>query len=148
MPRIFETIVPFDPRDGYAITDVVYQKGGWRQVATLAERDAISLDRRSAGMVVFISSLKETWSLLGGDLTNASWQKLSSNTIVQTFANPIGGSVSITHNFGYAPTVTIFDVDGVEGFAEIRHPNLNTVTVLFNKSNGSTNYPTGTIVLK
>jgi hypothetical protein len=148
MPKIFEGFTPLDPRDSYPITDVEYQKGGWRQVETLVDRDAISLERRTRGMVVFISSLKESWTLLGSDLSNSSWQKLSSNIIVEQFSNPVNGIVSINHNFGYAPTVTIYDADGVEGFAEIRHPSLNTITILFNKSNGLNVYPTGTIILK
>ena len=148
MPRVFATVLPLDSRDGYAVTDVQFQKGGWREVATIADRDAISQERRSHGMVVFVTTTRESWALLGSNLSNTSWQKIGSNTVIQNYSNPPGGSVTVVHNFGYSPSVTVTDTAGIEGFAEIRHQDSNTTIVLFNKISGSNDYPSGVIILK
>jgi hypothetical protein len=76
MPRVFDLIKPLDNRDTYAITDVNFQKGGLREVANLTAMNAISLERRRAGMIAFIIETGEFYSLTGGDLTNSSWEKI------------------------------------------------------------------------
>jgi hypothetical protein len=76
MPRVFDLIKPLDNRDTYAITDVNFQKGGLREVADLTAMNAISTERRRAGMIAFIIETGEFYSLTGGDLTNSSWEKI------------------------------------------------------------------------
>lgn len=146
MPRLFESLSPLDPRDAYPLTNVNYQKGGWREVATVEERDAITFERRQYGMAVHISGegqasnyiYKNTlWGLfpvnpLDLHLNGDSWKKLNGNRIVyefNTIENPITVTensgkvavVTIQHLFGYAPEVVILDQNSNECIAEIKH---------------------------
>jgi uncharacterized delta-60 repeat protein len=61
-------IAPTATSDTYAITDPIYGKDGLRSVPTLADRDAISAERRRQGMIVFTQSDGKYWSL-GANLT-------------------------------------------------------------------------------
>lgn len=88
MPRVFDLIKPLDNRDTYAITDVIFQKGGLREVETISAMNLISTERRRAGMIVFITQTAEFYSLTGGDLTNDSWVKID-------FANNLENSLNI-----------------------------------------------------
>ena len=87
MPRVFDLIQPLDTRDTYAITDVLFQKGGLREVENLTARNAISLERRRAGMIAFIIETGEFYSLTGDDLTNESWQKIDFSTNILSSVN-------------------------------------------------------------
>lgn len=48
-------LAPFDTQDTYPTHDATYGKGGWRSVATIAERDAIPVPRRTKGMCVRVT---------------------------------------------------------------------------------------------
>jgi len=48
------TLVPTDSNDTFATHDSHYGKGGWREVATIQDRDAIPSQRRRAGMLVYV----------------------------------------------------------------------------------------------
>lgn len=52
-------VVPFTSDDKYATHDAAYGKGGFRSVATIAERDAIPADRKTEGMVVRVQVEKK-----------------------------------------------------------------------------------------
>lgn len=45
-------VVPFTTEDSYPTHDAAYGKGGWREAASTAERDAIPLGRQRVGMIV------------------------------------------------------------------------------------------------
>lgn len=49
-------IVPFTSDDKYATHDAQYGKGGFRSVATIAERDAIPAERKTDGMIVHVTA--------------------------------------------------------------------------------------------
>lgn len=66
--NIASTILPFTTEDKYASHDSKYGKGGWREVATVAERDEISVDRRTSGMAVYVTSEAKLY-ILNDDLT-------------------------------------------------------------------------------
>lgn len=70
--NIISMIVPTNHADTYATHDSFYGKGGWREVNTLAERDAIPQERRRQGMVVFV---KETFKayILKNSIYNGGW---------------------------------------------------------------------------
>lgn len=53
------SIVPFTTDDNYATHDAQYGKGGFRSVATIAERDAIPTERKTEGMVVRVQADKK-----------------------------------------------------------------------------------------
>ena len=88
MPRVFDLIQPLDTRDTYAITDVIFQKGGLREVQDIAAMNFISTERRRKGMLVFIIETGEFYGLTGSDLTNESWQKID-------FSNSVSNNISI-----------------------------------------------------
>jgi hypothetical protein len=60
-------IAPTDDQDTYAVADVNYIKGGYRSVATLIERDAITAARRVEGMAVYVLDQASIF-ILDGDL--------------------------------------------------------------------------------
>lgn len=57
-------IVPFTDQDPYATHDAKYGKGGFRSVDTIAERDAITTERKTTGMIVHVneSQLNYRWT--------------------------------------------------------------------------------------
>jgi hypothetical protein len=65
-------VVPFDTADTYATHDDTYGRGGYRAVATVAERDAIPSPRRKEGMLVYVVADNKTYQLYGG-ITNSNW---------------------------------------------------------------------------
>ena len=60
-------IVPGSTEDVFPTHDAQYGRGGFRAVADVAERNAIPVERRSAGMVVRTISTGTNW-VLGADL--------------------------------------------------------------------------------
>ena len=54
-------IVPFTDKDNYATHISKYGFGGWHEAATLAERDAIPMERRTKGMAVFVQEDKKLY---------------------------------------------------------------------------------------
>lgn len=56
-------ISPTDDSDTYPVIDPIYGIGGWREVQSLAQRDAITDLRRRAGMVAWVIDTKEAWQL-------------------------------------------------------------------------------------
>lgn len=80
MPRIFDLLTPLDVRDTYSITDPIFQKGGWREVASIEDRNSIPEERRRPGMFVFVFDQKKLY-VLNEDISNFGWSEadLSSN---------------------------------------------------------------------
>lgn len=70
--NITGTIAPTDTNDIYATHDSRYGKGGYREVADLLERNAITLARRSDGMLVYVRSEDKIYKLENG-LENTNW---------------------------------------------------------------------------
>jgi len=66
------TLAPTDTTDIYATHDSVYGKGGYREVLDLLERDAITIARRSDGMLVYVQSENTIYKLQDG-LENTNW---------------------------------------------------------------------------
>lgn len=75
--KITGFISPTDSDDTYPVTDPIYGKGGFREVADIAERDAITAERRRAGMLVCTQDSMKTWQL-AADLT--SWTEFTSGS--------------------------------------------------------------------
>lgn len=71
--NLSSSIVPFTTEDSYATHEAKYGKGGWREVDSIAERDAISAQRREAGMAVFVLDTNKVY-ILDDDLT--TWREL------------------------------------------------------------------------
>lgn len=73
MPGIFGLLTPVDPRDTYPINDPKYQIGGFRDVQTITDRNAISEERRRAGMFCYVVQQNRLY-ILGSGLTNSDWE--------------------------------------------------------------------------
>jgi len=72
MPGIFGLLTPVDIRDTYPINDPKYQIGGFRDVETINDRNAISDERRRAGMFCYVKNQNILY-ILGDGLTNNDW---------------------------------------------------------------------------
>lgn len=95
-------IAPSDSEDTYAVHDEIYGRGGWRTVANLTERDAITSDRRRVGMPVRVldrgDGTRAFYTLIGG-ITNSHW-----------VLDELGGEWSGAYDTSYvAPDVTLLD---------------------------------------
>jgi len=67
--RVTGFISPTDTTDVYSTHDSLYGKGGYKEVADLTERDAITDERRRIGMQVYVSS-SDTFYYLSGSILN------------------------------------------------------------------------------
>lgn len=74
-------IVPFTTKDKYATHDSEFGLGGWHEVKTLAERDAIPIERRRKGMAVFCLEDGKCYTL-NTSLSNGGWQPYGSYDVV------------------------------------------------------------------
>lgn len=61
--NVLAPVVPFDTTDVHATHEALYGKGGYRSVATTADRDAIPSTRREAGMLVYVLATHQAWRL-------------------------------------------------------------------------------------
>lgn len=57
------SVVPFTTEDTFATHHAKYGQGGWQEVATIADRDAITTARREAGMAVYVTSESKLYTL-------------------------------------------------------------------------------------
>lgn len=71
--NVTSCIVPCTEKDKYATHDSFYGKGGWREVDTIIERDAIPVERRKVGMAVYVAE-KDTIYVLRGAVNNYCWR--------------------------------------------------------------------------
>jgi len=93
-------IVPTDSQDTFPTHVDTYGKGGYRTVETLADRDAISVERRTIGMMVNVISENNALYQLRDGITNGHW--VSAN---------FGGSTKRKVSFSNINTVTIPNVN-------------------------------------
>ncbi len=74
--RVTAPIAPSDSTDVYASHLSEYGKGSWHEVADLTARDAITTDRRTQGMAVWVLSEQKLYVLETG-VTNLDWVEFS-----------------------------------------------------------------------
>lgn len=89
--NILSAITPFTTEDEYATHYAKYGRGGWQEVETIADRDAITEDRREAGMAVYVLATKKTY-ILDEDLI--TWNELESGKVDDVKVD----GVSVVHN--------------------------------------------------
>jgi hypothetical protein len=75
--NVIAPIVPFATDDEYPSHEAAYGRGGYRTVATTAQRDAIPALRREAGMLVCVTDGGKIWKL-GTDLS--TWTEFSASS--------------------------------------------------------------------
>lgn len=90
-------IVPCTDEDNYPTHDSFYGKGGWREVRTVEERDAIPQERRKVGMAVRVTSINKTYILKYGT-TNYCWYE-ENPTNVEDIINDAISKGAITVDF-------------------------------------------------
>ena len=77
--NITAPVVPSQDTDTYPSHRAIYGYGGWREVSTVADRDAIPKLRREAGMAVYVTSEKKLY-ILNSDLV--TWSLFSAGGVV------------------------------------------------------------------
>ena len=75
--NISAPVVPSQDTDAYPSHRAIYGYGGWREVATIADRDAIPSLRREAGMSVYVTAEQKLY-ILQDDLT--SWSEFKAGS--------------------------------------------------------------------
>lgn len=82
--QVAAMVVPFTDADKYATHDAKYGKGGFRSVSTIADRDAIPVERKTEGMIVRVTAngLNYEWK-------NNAWAEWSpkGNIVIDTALN-------------------------------------------------------------
>lgn len=71
--RVTGMIAPSDSTDVYATHDSKYGKGGFKEVTNYTERDAITTERRSEGMLVYVTDTKEYFKIENGNFLLATF---------------------------------------------------------------------------
>lgn len=74
-------VVPYTTADKYPTHHSQYGRGGWHEVSTTGERDAIPEDRRAIGMAVHVTANGKTYILSQKDNTTY-WKEMQSGTPV------------------------------------------------------------------
>lgn len=127
-------IVPFTTEDVYPTHYSKYGKGGWKQVASINERNNISLERRELGMIVYVLDENKTYTLKEG-LSNEYWVLMMPNNGAETYIH-IQGIASATwiieHNLEKYPNVTIVTSSGTVVEGDVTYNSKNIITVTFN----------------
>lgn len=117
---VFGTLVPADSRDTYAVTDPLYQRGGFRVVDEIADRDAITAERREVGMRVLVRANTVEYELLS-DLIGWTVAQTPGSLVGTAYVTTAAG-VAATADGGYftVPTAGIIklyrNVGGVATF--------------------------------
>lgn len=116
--KISNFIVPMSVTDTYPTNLDIFGKGGIHSVDTILSRNAITVERRSEGMLSFTQSDESMYALLGG-VTNDNWIKFfeyKDNKLLLGLDNlPILGAASVT-----IPTV---------GAVPIPNPSFNPLSL-------------------
>lgn len=79
--NIITGIVPGTDEDTFPTHHSRYGRGGWHEVSTTEERDAIPEDRRAIGMAVHVTANGKTYILSQKDNTTC-WKEMQSGTPV------------------------------------------------------------------
>jgi len=74
---------PTDTTDTYPTSDSQFNLGGWHEVATHTDRDAIPAARRREGLGCYTANDSKNWQLQGG-ITNSDWVDITSGATPST----------------------------------------------------------------
>lgn len=129
-------IAPYDSGDSYATQDAIYGRGGLREVATYADRNAITADRRRAGMVVCVQLDSTYWRLLPAPwtYTAADWTPFNTGGGGGTYlhSQPVASTTwTINHPLNGYPNVVVLDGGGVMVEGSIQYVNTSQIVLTF-----------------
>lgn len=110
--QITNTIVPCTDEDKYATHDSQYGLGGWHEVETIEQRNAIPAQRRRVGMACFVKQ-NSTLYILKGNLLNSSWSVYTAidSTSVKDIISDAIASGAITVDVDLTNYYTSSEVD-------------------------------------
>ena len=117
-------IVPYTTEDTFATHDSLYGKGGWKEVDTIEQRDAIPSDRLRSGCIVYVTSTENAYIYknnafellnLGGGGTEITAKEFKEVSIVGT---------SITIDY----TLTPYSIVTLRGESATFALNINNIT--------------------
>lgn len=136
--RITGTLTPTDTDDTFAVTSEEYNKGGYRSVSTLEERDAITPERRKLGMLVYVMSNNTTYTLEKG-ISNVDWTVWlgTQNTSCRKYSNMIGDGINtrftVTHGLSSYDVVTQVQRVATRRvvIVDVEYLTADTVTITF-----------------
>lgn len=117
-------LVPCTSADNYPTHDSQYSLGGWHEVETIEQRNAIPAERRRKGMACLVRTENKLYILNNG-LTNNSWIRFSgineedNQLIIDIIKEAIaGGSIEI-------PLDEYYTIDQVDSLIETSSGELN-----------------------
>ncbi len=103
--EIIDIIVP--KNDGtFPTHDSLYGKGGWHEVATLTDRDAIPAARRRAGMAVNVTAQNKVYTL-GSDLS--TWAEFAGGGSGGIPEAPLDGAAYVRSMGGWVDLQSYLD---------------------------------------
>lgn len=133
--NVSSPIVPFTTDDEFPTHDAKYGKGGFRAVATISERDAITTYRKDPGMFVYVIATEKLYVY-----KNDTWVEWSSgggggSSISEVFEFTTAATTwTIEHNLGLYPSITTVDDNGEVIIGEVIYVSDNTIRVTFSEA--------------
>ena len=131
--NIAASIVPFDTADTYATHDSKYGLGGWREVTSIEERNAITPDRRRIGMAVYVAETDTIYILKDG-VGNVNWKVMNSGSSSTGYTHIQSEAASVwlvQHDLGKKPSITVVDSADSVVYGEIQYIDENRVLITF-----------------
>lgn len=102
--NVASTIVPFTTDDMYATHDSLYGKGGYKEVATEQERDAIPETRLKEGTKVYVSATQKEYRYVGGE-----WKTIDVSSGGGTTVDALNDLSDVTVSSAAANQVLMYD---------------------------------------
>ena len=130
--NVASAVVPFTTDDRYPTHFSKYGNGGWVEVATIEERNAIHKERRAKGMAALVEETGKLYILRGG-IENSNWVEFSASKS-ETYKHRQTASSSVwtvVHNLGKFPSVTVVDSAGTEWIGDVKYIDDNSLTISF-----------------
>lgn len=129
-------IAPYAITDTYATQDSIFGRGGLREVADHATRNAITADRRRAGMVVYTANDQSYWRLLPAPWTYTStdWTPMFSGGGGATYLHTQGvpsDTWTVNHGLNKYPSVVVIDNSGTHIEGTLQYVTTNQVVITF-----------------
>lgn len=134
-------IAPTDSTDTFPVFKPIYGLGGLRTVASIAERNAITTQRREDGMIVYVTADTIYYKLESG-LTNSDWTVFNSGSANGYFLPLSGGTVTGNTFFTSSLSANNFNTTIITGGTFISgSTNLYDIFAPIGVSSGSYNQP-------
>ena len=114
--KVISQVVPPTTEDTFPTHDAIYGKGGWREVATIEERNNISRQRLREGMVVYVSETKTDYKLksLGEEKDSDIWEILTTKESEQIRVEIDSSmrNMRVNYELNKVPEIKMIDQEG------------------------------------